>query len=49
MILVGKVSKGTVILPPGADLPEGSKVEVRPLGADENQSALAGAVADLTD
>lgn len=24
MILVGKVFKGTVILPPGADLPEGS-------------------------
>jgi hypothetical protein len=49
MILVGKVCNGTVILPPGADLPEGSRVEVRPLAAQEDQTALAGAVADLTD
>ncbi|MDO8542604.1 MAG: hypothetical protein Q7S40_19360 [Opitutaceae bacterium] len=31
MILVGKVSKGTVILPPGADLPEGTEVRIEPL------------------
>ena len=49
MVVVGKVSKGTVILPPGADLPEGSSVEVRPLPADEHSAGLAGAVADLTD
>ena len=32
MILVGKVSNGTVILPPDAHLPEGAEVEVRPVG-----------------
>ena len=48
MILVGKVSNGTVILPPDSHLAEGTEVEVRPVSA-EDQIALSGAVADLTD
>ena len=31
MSYVGKVIKGTVILPPGTDLPEGTPVRVEPL------------------
>lgn len=31
MSYVGKVTKGTVILPPGTDLPEGTAVRVEPL------------------
>jgi hypothetical protein len=29
---IGKVSNGTIVLPPGAHLSEGEEVEVRPLG-----------------
>lgn len=49
MIFAGKVSKGVVILPPDARLPEGAEVEVRAMLAGESQAALAGSVADLTD
>ena len=31
MILFGKVSKGTVILPPEAHLPDGTEVKVEPV------------------
>ncbi len=31
MVLLGKVSNGTVILPSDAHLPEGAEVEVRPV------------------
>jgi hypothetical protein len=31
VVYVGKVSHGTVILPPDAHLPEGAEVEVRPV------------------
>ncbi len=48
MVLVGKVSNGTVILPPDSHLAEGTEVEVRPLPAGD-PSALSDAVTDLTD
>lgn len=53
MIVVGKVSKGTVILPPDAHLPEGAEVEVRPVAAGSRHERvdklrqLAGAVEGL--
>jgi hypothetical protein len=31
MTFIGKVSHGTVVLPPGVHLPEGAEVEVRPV------------------
>ncbi len=31
MILIGKVSKGTVILPPDARLPDGTEVTIEPV------------------
>ena len=31
MTYIGKVTNGSVILPPEADLPEGAEVEVKPL------------------
>ena len=49
MTFIGKVSNGTVVLPPDAHLPDGAEVEVRPIETVEGDSALAGAVADLTD
>jgi hypothetical protein len=33
MTFIGKVSNGTIVLPPEANLPEGEEVEVRPLAA----------------
>ena len=49
MTFIGKVSNGTVVLPPDAHLPDGAEVEVRPVETAEGKAALAGAVADLTD
>ncbi|MBI5771967.1 MAG: hypothetical protein HZA93_29610 [Verrucomicrobia bacterium] len=48
MVLLGKVSNGTVILPPNSRLAEGTEVEVRPRPSLDS-IALSGAVADLTD
>jgi hypothetical protein len=48
MVLLGKVSNGTVILPPDSRLAEGTEVEVRPVPT-QNPIALSSAVADLTD
>jgi hypothetical protein len=36
MNYIGKVSKGTVILPPGAQLPEGAAVEIKPLSGGDD-------------
>jgi len=36
MTYIGTISKGAVILPPEADLPEGTKVEVKPLTAAQD-------------
>ena len=33
MTFIGKVSNGTVVLPPNAHLPDGEEVEVRPIAA----------------
>jgi hypothetical protein len=46
---IGKVSNGAIVLPPGAHLPDGTAVEVRPIETTGDDAALAGAVADLTD
>ena len=48
MVLLGKVSNGTVVLPPNSPLAEGTEVEVRPLPVG-NRNALTEAVTDLTD
>ncbi|MBI4621592.1 MAG: hypothetical protein HY736_00025 [Verrucomicrobia bacterium] len=43
MILVGKVSNGTVILPPDAYFPDGAEVEVRSVVAKGETTAPSSA------
>ncbi|MGH7944639.1 MAG: hypothetical protein ACREH8_11035 [Opitutaceae bacterium] len=47
MIFIGKVSNGTILLPPGAHLPEGAEVEVRPIAAKGNGADFS--TDELTD
>jgi hypothetical protein len=43
MTFIGKVSNGTVVLPPEAHLPEGAEVEVRTVEARQETAAPADA------
>lgn len=41
---VGKVTKGTVVLPPEANLPEGTTVRVEPIGAETLAARLKNVI-----
>jgi hypothetical protein len=41
MTFIGRVSNGTVVLPPDAHLPEGAEVEVRTLAKPGNRTGLS--------
>lgn len=52
MTFIGKISHGTVVLPPDANLPEGTRVRVEPLTATarkltERYASLIGIADDL--
>lgn len=47
MTFIGKVSKGAILLPPDAHLPEGAEVEIRPLTTKRANPELS--TNELTD
>ncbi|MGH9403930.1 MAG: hypothetical protein ACRD2P_17755 [Terriglobia bacterium] len=46
---VGKVTKGTVVLPPEADLPEGTTVRVEPVATESLATRLKNVIGVVHD